>query len=488
MTAGRSIGIAIAFAASVASAQPVTTPAPATPTPTPTPGPTPTTPPAATPAPEVPLAQLRDEKQLTEALAAITGDPSIKVDDPKARSLAQALMNEGVHQLKNHGYDQALANFLEAYDKFPSPKILLDIASTLRDMGRLADAANTYQRYLSDPATGAERVAEVKGLLIKLDEQLTILTLRVFPRGSDLSIDGGPYAAVGSSLLTRVRPGIHLVRVRRGTAVTEVNVNGFEGENKEVSAALKVEVGEDLVARDGEGLPPAGSAADGRRGSIDVKPSTTPGVTPVGTPTPPAPPPEHVEGWLITGTQYAAADATGRERKVRAGYAGAEVAAIVPAFETSDTGEVIVHRGEDIGSGLFAIARASVWKDKSYCCAGGLGFAYAANDRFELDVAVLRSGTWGGFLGARYRLLTGWLRPYAAAGMPIFFYSAANTKTPPTTSNYVSPGLRLGGGVELRINGHFSVEGDLGYEHFFNVHGTFEPNQIVPTVGVIGRL
>ncbi len=468
MTTARSIGVAIAFAASVASAQPVT-PTPATPSPAPNPTPATPTPipatPTATPTPDVPLAQLRDEKQLTEALASITGDPSIKVDDPKARSLAQALMNEGVHQLKNHGYDQALANFLEAYDKFPSPKILLDIASTLRDMGRLADAANTYQRYLSDPATGAERVAEVKGLLIKLDEELTILTLRVFPRGSDLSIDGGPYAAVGSSLLTRVRPGIHLVRVRRGTAVTEVNVNGFEGENKEVSAALKVEVGDDLVA---------------------VKPATTPAATPAGAVTPPAPPPEHVDGWLITGTQYAAADATGRERKVRAGYAGAEVAAIVPAFETSDTGVVIIHRGEDIGSGAIAIARASAWKNNSYCCAGGVGFAYAANDRFELDLIVLRSGIWGGFLGARYRLLTGWLRPYAAAGMPIFFYSAANTTM--TTSNYVSPGIRVGGGVELRINGHFSVEGDLGYEHFFNIHGTFEPNQIVPTVGVIGRL
>src|SRR5688572_11577081 len=140
-----------------------------------------------------PLAQLRDEKQLAEALATITQDPAIRVDDAKARPLAAALMTEGVRQLQAQAYEQALANFLEAYAKFPSPKILLDIGSTLRDMGRLADAANTYQRYLEESPPGEARAAEVKELLAKLDEQLTILNVQVTPRGSDLSIDGGPY-------------------------------------------------------------------------------------------------------------------------------------------------------------------------------------------------------------------------------------------------------------------------------------------------------
>jgi tetratricopeptide (TPR) repeat protein len=93
-------------------------------------------------------------------LAVITNDPSVPTDDPSVRPLAQALMIEGVKQLQAKSYEQALANFLEAYAKFPSPKILLNIGSTLRDMGRLADAANTYQRYLADPATGPERIAE----------------------------------------------------------------------------------------------------------------------------------------------------------------------------------------------------------------------------------------------------------------------------------------------------------------------------------------
>src|SRR6476660_410551 len=136
-----SLTLAVVLAAAAAHAQPVTTPETA------------------------PLATIQDEKQLAQTLAAITQDPAIQVD-AKARPRAQALMAEGVRQLKAQSYDQALANFLEAYNTFPSPKILLNVASTLRDMGRTADAANTYQRYLTDPATGPERVAEVKELLL----------------------------------------------------------------------------------------------------------------------------------------------------------------------------------------------------------------------------------------------------------------------------------------------------------------------------------
>ena len=55
------------------------------------------------------------------------------------------------------------------------------VADVARTLGRPADAANTYQRYLTDPATGPERIAEVKEVLLRLDEQLTILTIRVYP-------------------------------------------------------------------------------------------------------------------------------------------------------------------------------------------------------------------------------------------------------------------------------------------------------------------
>lgn len=396
--------------------------------------------------PAAPLAPVKDDRQVSEALQAITQDPAIPVEDPATRTLAQALMTEGVRQLAARAYDQALANFLEAYARFPSPKILLNIASTLRDMGRLADAANTYQRYLTDPATGPERVAEVKQLLIELDEQLTILTVRVFPRGSEISIDGGPFIPVGSSLVTRVRTGLHLVRIRKDALGNELTVNGFDGENKEVAPTLQMPV---------ETAPP-----------------------------PPAKPaPERVEGWLVTGTQYGTADATSRARTVHAG--DRDVAALVPRYDARVEAR-LAEPDDEIDSGALAVLRID---GKGRGFAGGLGLAIARR-HLETELMVLKSDELGGYLGLRYRALTGVFRPYVGLGAPGFVYDHTDTDAAgtATTAKRLAVGLRAAVGIELKINGHLSVQGDVGYEHFFFVDEHFEADVFVPTLGMIGRL
>ena len=455
----RSLSLAIVLAAAAAHAQPVTTPQES-----------------------APLAEIQDEKQLAQTLAVITQDPAIKVDDPKARPLAQALMTEGVRQLKAKSYDQALANFLEAYGKIPSPKILLNVASTLRDMGRLADAANTYQRYLTDPATGPERMNEVKELLVKLDEQLTILTVRVMPKGTDVSIDGGPFVTIGSTLLTRVRPGLHMVRGRRGDATTELSLNGFEGEQKDVEVDVK-EPAKPVVA---ETKPTETKPTEAK--PTETKPAETkPAERPSLIETDPGKAPEHVDGWLITGTSYGTANPTTSERHVRSGYAGPEVVAIVPQYETTDTGIAVVEYTDHttISSGVVGILRID---GKGRGAAGGLGFAWAQSDHVELELAGLRSDSWGVYAGFRWRFMAGWFRPYAAAGLPVFFFQDDNM------TNQVAIGVRGAGGLELMINGHLSIEGDVGYEHFFNVDGiylhnkTIDTDVFVPTVGLIGRM
>ena len=406
---------------------------------------------AQVPEPAPPLAQIRDEKQLASALSAITNDPAIKVDDPGTRPLAQALMIEGVKQLQAKAYDQALANFLEAYGKFPSPRILLNVASTLRDMGRLADAANTYQRYLLDPNTGSERVGEVKELLLKLDEQLTILTIRVSPKGSEVSIDAGPFIAIGSTLLTRVRPGLHMVRTRYLGQNAEQTVNGFEGEIKDVQAKVD---------------PPA----------------QPPPPDPVKT-KPAPPPPERVDGWMITG-EYAGTG-TGNSRAVLTKNAGRPIAAHIPVFETTDEGNAVVKYEEpvEISSGLLGVVRIDA-EGRGF--AGGLGLAIA-RDRFEGDVMILRSNQTGAYLGGRYRFLRGFFRPYLAVGIPAFVFD--HTLMDGSSETKLAVGLRAAGGLELKINGHLSVQGDLGYERFWFVEGTRFVDQVwVPTLGVIGRL
>jgi hypothetical protein len=113
--------------------------------------------------------------------------------------------------------------------------------------------------------------------------------------------------------------------------------------------------------------------------------------------------------------------------------------------------------------------------------AAGLGLA-VARGRYEGDLLALRSQVSGAYLGARVRLRAGALRPYVAAGVPAFLYDDLD-------ATKLAVGVRAAAGVELRINEHFSVQGDLGYEHFFGVEDTmFEPDVFVPTIGAIGRL
>lgn len=448
--------LVVCLAATPVAAQPVTSPDP----------------PAAPP----PLATIKDEKQLAEALALIVNDPAVPIQDPAMRQLAQALMIEGVKHLQASSFDQALANFLEAYSKFPSPKILLNIASTLRDMGRPADAANTYQRYLSDPASGSDRIAEVKELLIRLDEQLTILTVRVSPRGSDISIDAGPFITVGSTLVTRVRPGLHLVRIRRNEQAHEFTVNGFEGENKEVVASVP-------EVKDPVKDPTKNPLKDPIKDPVK-DPVRDPPKVPVKDPA--KEPPEHQDGWLITG-QYAS-DGTGNKRGVLDRTAGDPVTAITPVFDVLDDGVVVVRRpsADKIESGLVGVVRIDA-EGRGF--AAGLGLAIARG-RFEGELMVLRSNVTGGYLGARYRILTGFFRPYAALGMPVFVFDNVTTVNGMDTSEIkVAVGARVAGGLELYINGHLSVQGDIGFEHFWGVGGTrFVANVWVPTIGLIGRM
>jgi hypothetical protein len=294
-----------------------------------------------------------------------------------------------------------------------------------------------------------------------------VLTIRVFPRGSEVSIDAGPFIPIGATLQTRVRPGIHLVRVRKGDASTELTVNGFEGESKDITATITT----DVAAK-------------------PAPPTTTP-PPPTTTPTPPVPappPPEHVDGWLVTGRQYATENASGGERHVLAGFGGPVMRPIVPHYEVEDDGSVTVTPVDDrrIRSGVVGVLRID---GKGRGIAGGLGFAFAPLDSVELELAALKAQDWGAYAGMRVRFLTGWLRPYVGGGVPLWFFTDDTTM-----ESAIALGLRGAGGIELKINGHLSVQADVGLEHFFNVKDAIvrgkRPDEtvFVPTVGVIGRL
>jgi hypothetical protein len=245
------------------------------------------------------------------------------------------------------------------------------------------------------------------------------------------------------------------VRIRKGDRGAELTINGFEGETKQVDARAPA--------------PP------------DAAPPGPPPPPPAASPTPPARAvPERVSPWLTNGTQYTADSGTGRVRRTRSGYTGAEIAPVTPLLELDD-GDALHAQSPakpQISSGALGVLRID---GKLRGIAGGLGLAISRG-RVEGDLLVLRSQVTGAYLGLRVRILSGFLRPYVAAGMPAFLYDDPD-------STKLAVGMRAAAGVELMINEHLSVQGDLGYEHFFGIEETmFEADVFVPTLGVIGRL
>jgi hypothetical protein len=169
------------------------------------------------------------------AFAQPTGD---KVD-------AQSLMQSGVKLLEAKDYLGALAIFKTAYERFPSAKILLNIGTTLKLLGRDADAANAYQRYLESSDTDPKRRAEVQKLLDKIDAQVGRVALTVTPSDATISIDDDDWLHVVHATTWRLAPGHHSIAARKDgyTAATK-SIEASAGE----SASITLELAQIAVA------------------------------------------------------------------------------------------------------------------------------------------------------------------------------------------------------------------------------------------------
>jgi transcriptional regulator with XRE-family HTH domain len=96
----------------------------------------------------------------------------------------------------------------------PSPKILLNIGTTLTKLDRKAEAANVYQRYLDSPDADPAKQNEVKKVLTELDAAVAILELSVTPADAELQINDEDWVAAAGEPRHRVAAGSATVRAR----------------------------------------------------------------------------------------------------------------------------------------------------------------------------------------------------------------------------------------------------------------------------------
>ena len=120
-------------------------------------------------------------------------------------------MKDGNDLATSGDYVDALAKFDAAYQIVPSPKLLLNIGTTQRLLGRNADAATTYQKYLTDPGRDPKREDEVRKLIADIDRVVARIRIWVSTKDAIVKLDGREIGHGQLDATVRVDPGQHTV-------------------------------------------------------------------------------------------------------------------------------------------------------------------------------------------------------------------------------------------------------------------------------------
>jgi hypothetical protein len=124
------------------------------------------------------------------------------------QSEARRLFKDGNALFDAGQYEAALSKFQVAYAAWTNPKILLNVATTLRALERNADALQTYQRYAKEAHPSPERMAEVNAICSELLGHVATLRLGVVPGVQSVTLDGKALDVTSSTTLY-VEPGEH---------------------------------------------------------------------------------------------------------------------------------------------------------------------------------------------------------------------------------------------------------------------------------------
>ena len=149
-------------------------------------------------------------------LAAPTTSASAKpAPKPADKAAAKKLLAQGNQLVGEGDYVGALEKFRAAYDKFASPKILLNIGTTLRQLGRNVEAAEVYERYTKDPEHDVAREKDVERVLAEIDAVVGHIVVTVDDPAATLRLDGKQVEPFSPGESRRVEPGEHTLTAEK---------------------------------------------------------------------------------------------------------------------------------------------------------------------------------------------------------------------------------------------------------------------------------
>jgi tetratricopeptide (TPR) repeat protein len=170
------------------------------------------------------------------ALPAVADDASVPTSSDHRQ--ANALYKEGVRLYNSGEYAGALDLFQNAFHRYPDPRILFSIATTLRQMGRTVDAANAYQRFVDDPHAEPQLVADTQTVLRVLDGTIGKVEIGFDGDAGEVQVEDSEWMPAGTRLV-RVEPGSFIVRGRKPGATAEVTGRVTAGASVAVTLTWK---------------------------------------------------------------------------------------------------------------------------------------------------------------------------------------------------------------------------------------------------------
>lgn len=278
---------------------------------------------------------------------------------------AKALFKEANQLAEEGNYAGAAELFRTAYARFPSSKILWNLATVLERMDRKAEAADTYAQYILNKDSDVKKRTEAAQRLVALEAQVGKLQILVPEPGASVVLDGRQIGQ-GTSFTVRVDPGGHTVVAERvGAPAAAATIDVPVGTERAITLRPGAIVGQ--PERPAESVPAPAAVAR------------------------PAPPPP-------------------------AGPAEAEpavVTAMAPARATLD------HRGQ---LGLTVRSETDARTGETGPSAG---LTFGATSWLEVAALVLIQENKGARVSASAFALDGAWKPFARLGVPMFFVDGA---------------------------------------------------------------
>src|SRR6266542_2896079 len=164
-------------------------------------------------------------------------------DGTAARAEAKKLSDAAGEALERGDVAGALADFRRAYALFPSPNLRFNIGEALDELGRVAEAVDSFEEFLAgapDAPAAARKLAADR--VAELGRRVARLELQVTPAAANVTVDGLPVALPRPRLLP-VMPGEHtVVAHRQGLAPARVRVVVVAEERRQVRLDLQPEL------------------------------------------------------------------------------------------------------------------------------------------------------------------------------------------------------------------------------------------------------